>query len=78
MGKALQGARLVCTATSTAYIRKMVDKETGRKKKKEQKDTERRLAKNGLADKDKARGIIKEKSSNKKKKKKKKGPSLPP
>ena len=47
---------------STAYIENMARKETNRKKKKEQKKTEndivKRLAKNGLIDKDKASGII--------------------
>ena len=68
----------VLSKESTAYIETMVGKETKRKKEKEQKKTEndivKRLAKNGLIDKDKASGITKTKSS-KKKKKKKKGPS---
>ena len=65
----------VLSKKSTAYIENMVGKQTKRKKKKEQKKTEndivKRLAKNGLIDKDKASGIVKKKSSKKKKKKKK-------
>ena len=53
------------------YIEKMVGRETKRKKKKEQKKTEdgivKRLAKNGLIDKDNVGDIIKKKSSKKKK-----------
>ena len=64
---------------STAFIEKMMGKEVRRKKKKEQKKTEndivKRLAKNGLIDKDKASCIIKKKLP-KNKKKKKKGSSL--
>ena len=48
----------VLSKESTAYIEKMVGRETKRKKKKEQKKPEddivKRLAKNGLIDKDKA------------------------
>ena len=69
----------VLSKESTAYIERAVGRETKRKKKKEQKKTEndvvKRLAKNGLIDKDKASGIIKKKSA-KTKKKKNKGPSL--
>ena len=69
----------VLSKESASYIEKMVGRETKRKKKKEQKKTEdgivKRLAKNGLIDKDKVGSLIK-KNSSKKKKKKKKGLAL--
>ena len=62
----------VLSKESTSYIKKMVGRETKWKKKKEQKKTEdgmvRRLAKNGLIDKDKVSDVIKKRSSKKKKK----------
>ena len=65
----------VLSKESASYIEKMVGRETKRKKKKEQKKTEdgivKRLAKNGLIDKDKVGSLLKKKSSTKKKKKKK-------
>ena len=73
----------VLSKESASYIEKMVGRETKRKKKKEQKKTEdgivKRLAKNGLIDKDKVGSLLKKKPSTKKKKnKKKKGSSSSP